>query len=110
MEAWKMLSMTTRASEAVEDVLAVPGLPDTVGIRITPRRAARFRRDKVDVALEEPAPGDAMVIHKGVCVFVDERASGYVAGKVLDAQIDERWVMFTISDQPFRRSARRAVD
>jgi iron-sulfur cluster assembly protein len=98
----QVLSLTTRATEAVESVLAAPGLPGSVGVRITTRRAARFRQHKLEASLEEAAPGDAVLEEPGVRVFVEDSASDYVTDKWLDAHIEEERVRLTITDPPFR--------
>ena len=95
-----MLAVTSRAVEAVESVLAVPGLPDTVGIRITARRAALSRRRKVDVGLEEPEPGDQLLTETGARIFVEYGTSEYLAGMLLDAEIEGERLSFTIADPP----------
>jgi len=97
-----VLSLTTRATEAVGSVLAAPGLPAGVGVRITARSVARFRQNKLEATLEEAAPGDHVLEEEGARVFVEEGASKYVADKLLDAQIDDERVRLTITDPPVR--------
>jgi len=103
-----VLSLTIRATEAVESVLAAPGLPASVGVRITTRSAARFRQHKLEATLEEAAPGDHVVEEEGARVFVEQGASKYVSDKLLDAYIDDERVRLTITDPPFRTGVHAA--
>jgi iron-sulfur cluster assembly protein len=103
----QVLFLTNRATKAVESVLAAPGLPDNVGVRITARRAARFRPSKLEATLEEAAPGDVVLERRGARVFVEDGASAYVVDKLLDAHIDDEHVRLTIMDRPIRPSWHR---
>jgi Fe-S cluster assembly iron-binding protein IscA len=99
-----VLTLTRDASDAIEGILAAPGVPDGAGIRIasaastnsvTPSAGAL----QVTVA-EEPGESDAVVEEAGARVFVEETVVPYLDDKLLDVEVAEDRVNFTLAERP----------
>jgi Fe-S cluster assembly iron-binding protein IscA len=98
-----VLTLTQDATEAIEDILQAPGMPDGAGLRIAPSRSADGNEPRV-VALElsvaaQPAETDSVIREHGARVFLDEAVAGQLDDKQLDATVGASGVHFAIDDQ-----------
>lgn len=83
-----MLTLTPRAARVIRRVTAHPHLAPTSGLRIAPRRDPDARLQVSVVAA--PEPGDRVLEHDGGRLFLAEGAAERVAGRELDAVVDQQ--------------------
>lgn len=98
-----MLALTDNATDAIERILAAPGIPMGAGIRITPGPTsddggAPASELQLSVA-EEPADDDEVIEEQGARVFVEDTVSGYLDDKQLDAEVIDERVSFSLAGQ-----------
>jgi iron-sulfur cluster assembly protein len=97
-----VLALTSNATDAIERILAAPGVPIGAGIRIAPGAsgddAAPVSELQLSVA-EEPADGDEVIEEQGARLFVEDTVSGYLDDKQLDAEVAEERVSFSLGAQ-----------
>ena len=96
-----MLALTNNATDAIERILAAPGVPMGAGIRIAPGTAvsdgaAATSELQLSVA-EEPAVGDEVIEEEGARVFVEDTVSDYLDDKHLDAEVIDERVRFSLA-------------
>lgn len=97
-----MLALTDNATDAIERILAAPGVPTGAGIRIATGAAvsdggAATNELQLSVA-EEPSDGDEVIEEHGARVFVEETVSGYLDDKELDAEVIDERVRFSLGE------------
>jgi iron-sulfur cluster assembly protein len=95
-----MLALTSNASLAIEEILNVPTVPDGAGLRIAPPpgvEADDAEQFQVTVA-RGPAESDHVIDEEGARLFVDESVAPRLQDKLLDADIVEDRVQFTLAD------------
>lgn len=97
-----MLTLTPAASEAVETIVTQMGPTENAGLRIS---AAGSATDDAAPSGElqlsvvpEPEPEDAVV--EGAPIYVEPETAEFLEDKVLDAEVDEEQVRFSIYEQP----------
>lgn len=98
-----MLALTENATEAIEEILSAPTVPDEGGVRI----AAAAPVDSAEPAVgdlhvtvaDSPAESDQVIEEDSARVFVGEEVADYLDDKLLDASISERGVSFAIGEQ-----------
>jgi Fe-S cluster assembly iron-binding protein IscA len=96
-----VLALTDNATDAIERILAAPGVPMGAGIRIAPGTAvsdggAATNELQLSVA-EEPAVGDDVIEEHGARVFVEDTVSDYLDDKQLDAEVVDERVRFSLA-------------
>lgn len=96
-----MLALTHNATDAIERILAAPGVPSGAGIRIAPGTTvsdggAATNELQLSVA-EEPIDGDEVIEEQGARVFVEDTVSGYLDDKELDAEVVDERVLFSLA-------------
>lgn len=97
-----MLVLTEAAAEAVKALTATKQAGAAAGLRIASSAAQPSEPSALQVT-RAPGPdqGDQVIETAGAHVFVEPRASAYLADKVLDAQVDARGeVHFSVGTQP----------
>jgi iron-sulfur cluster assembly protein len=95
-----VLTITSNAAEAIEAILtSTPGLSDDSGLRIAPALADDGQPALGLAFTETPEQGDQVVDEAGVHVFLDPEAAAILDDKVLDAQVEEGQVGFTVTEQ-----------
>jgi iron-sulfur cluster assembly protein len=95
-----VLTLTTDATEAIERILTSPGVPTGAGIRITPGTSSEndaVPATELNVAVTEgPAVGDEVIEEQGARVFVESTVSSYLDDKLLDAEMIDERVRFSL--------------
>jgi Fe-S cluster assembly iron-binding protein IscA len=97
-----MLALTPDATQAIERILTAPGVPAGAGVRIIPVAPDDGQpvtsELQVEVA-EHPGDGDEMIEEAGARVFVQDSVCGYLADKLLDAEVVDERVRFSLAGQ-----------
>ena len=96
-----MLALTPTAAQAVETIVSGANLPDSAGLRISTAPMAENSAGpqpqlRLDV-VPEPAPEDASI--EGAPLYVEPDTADYLQDKVLDAEIEESQVHFTLHER-----------
>ena len=98
-----MLAMTDDAAEAIEGVLTAPGVPDGAGVRITPATSTVSTAEDLRVVMaREPEDTDEVLEEPAarVRVFIADEVAEFLDDKLLDAQLVEDRVRFSLQEQP----------
>src|SRR5436305_2086644 len=94
-----MLALTPDATQAIERILTAPGVPDGAGLRIIPvgptNESEVTSELQVEVA-EEPGERDEVIENDGARVFVEDSLCGYLDDKLLDADMVEERIRFSL--------------
>jgi Fe-S cluster assembly iron-binding protein IscA len=97
-----MLVLTPEATQAIERILKAPGVPDSAGLRIMPVGPT----DESDVTSElqvevakQPGERDEVIEAKGARVFVEDSLCGYLDDKLLDAEMVQERIRFSLAGQ-----------
>ena len=94
-----MLALTPDATQASERILTAPGVPDGAGLRIIPvgptNESEVTSELQVEVA-EEPGERDEVIENDGARVFVEDSLCGYLDDKLLDADMVEERIRFSL--------------
>lgn len=97
-----MLAMTQTAAEAVEAIVTQPEVPETAVLRIVAGEArdnGNGPTRELQLALvEEPEGGDLLV--EDLRISLEPSTAEFLDDKVLDAEIDEQGVRFSLYAQP----------
>ncbi len=97
-----MLAMTRTAAEAVEAIISQPEVPETAVLRIVAGEGhdngGGPTRELQLALVEEPEGGDLMV--EDMRISVEPETAEFLDDKVLDAEIDDRGVRFSLYAQP----------
>lgn len=94
-----MLALTDSAVEAVKSIVSsAGGDSETGGLRLAAEReGAEANLHLSVVAL--PAEDDEVIEEQGARVFLEPEAASLLDDKVLDANVEQNQVAFTIADQ-----------
>lgn len=98
-----MLALTTDATNAIERILAAPGIPDGAGIRImaAPSTDSSGPGNDLQVTVAEgPGEGDHVIEEQGARVFVEDSVSTYLDDLKLDAELVDERVRFSLEQTP----------
>lgn len=101
-----MLTLTHDATQAIEQILEHPGLPEGAGVRISATHEESDNGAAPDpIALQmavagEPASDDQVIEDAGARVFVQDTLSDALSDKELDAAVEGERVEFRLADQP----------
>ena len=97
-----MLALTSDATQAIERILTAPGVPAGAGLRVTgvtPANDPAVTSElQVEVA-EQPGEGDEVIEEAGARVFVEDSICGYLDDKLLDAEMMEERIRFSLAGQ-----------
>jgi iron-sulfur cluster assembly protein len=97
-----MLALTPDATQAIERILKAPGVPDSAGLRIIPvgpgDEAEVTSELQVEVA-EQPGERDEVIEANGARVFVEDSLCSYLGDKLLDAEMVEERIRFSLAGQ-----------
>ena len=100
-----MLTLTHDATQAIEQILEHPELPDGAGVRIsaTPEVSDNGAAEDA-IALQMavaggPATDDQVIEDAGARVFVQDTLSDALSDKELDAAVQGERVEFRLADQ-----------
>jgi iron-sulfur cluster assembly protein len=97
-----VLAITEDAAAAIKDIVGSPGLPEGAGLRITQevRSEVDGEQARTDLRLSvvaEPEEGDEILEVERV--FVDPQAAGFLNDKLLDADVIDDEVRFSLDIQ-----------
>jgi iron-sulfur cluster assembly protein len=93
-----VLTLTPTAAEVVRTLVEQSPAPDSGGLRIA---AGEETGEGVPLELsivDEPEPADERVEQEGATVYLDPNAAELLDDKLLDAQVAEDHVTFTLRD------------
>src|SRR5205807_5614852 len=93
-----MLALTDNATDAIEQILTAPGVPDGAGIRITPAPSSDTATPASELQLAvvaQPDESDEVVEDQGARVFIEDTVAGYLDDKQLDAEVIDERVRFS---------------
>jgi iron-sulfur cluster assembly protein len=94
-----LLALTDSAVQAVKHIVSSSEkVSETGGLRLVAERAgtqANFHLDVVSL----PAEDDEVIEEQGARVFLEPEAASLLDDKVLDANVAQNQVAFTIADQ-----------
>jgi iron-sulfur cluster assembly protein len=95
-----VLTFTHEAAEAIDAVVhSAPDAPDSAGLRIA-RGVSPDGQEGLELSVTDgPAPDDAVVEAEGTPVFLEAGAAAMLDDMVLDANVDDQKVGFTLRDQ-----------
>jgi Fe-S cluster assembly iron-binding protein IscA len=97
-----MLALTPEATQAIERILKAPGVPDRAGLRIMPVGPSDDSEVtselQVEVA-EQPGDKDEVIEAHGARVFVEDTICGYLDDKLLDAEMVQERIRFSLAGQ-----------
>ena len=94
--------LTPEATQAIERILKAPGVPDSAGLRIIPvgpgQDSEVTSELQVEVA-EQPGERDEVIEADGARVFVEGSLCGYLNDKLLDAEMVQERIRFSLAGQ-----------
>jgi len=93
-----VLTITTEAAEAIHAIVASSPIPEG-GVKIS-AKPVNESESKLELSIVEgPTETDSVIEESGSRVFLEDGVSSYLDDKILDAQLDEGQVRFTIEEQ-----------
>lgn len=96
-----MLALTPAATEAVETIVSQLGATDSAGLRISPaaqqENGAEPSGELELAVVAEPEPDDATV--EGAPIYVEPSTAEFLRDKVLDAEMADDQVRFSLYDR-----------
>lgn len=93
-----MLTITTEAAQAIHAIVESSPIPQG-GVKISARPVSDSESRLELSIVEGPTESDDVIEEEGTKVFVEDAVSDYLNDKVLDAQVEEGQVHFTIQEQ-----------
>jgi iron-sulfur cluster assembly protein len=93
-----LLALTDSAVEAVKGIVSSSEVPETAGLRLVAEREgpqANFQLSVVPL----PAEDDEVIDEQGARVFLEPEAATLLDDKVLDADVEQDRVAFTIAEK-----------
>ena len=94
-----MLALTDNAVEAVKSIVSSSDeASETGGLRMVAERAGAQANFELSV-VPLPAEDDEVIEEQGVRVFLEQEAASLLDDKVLDANVEQDQVAFTIADK-----------
>ena len=94
-----MLALTDHAVEAVKSIVSSSDeASETGGLRMVAERTGTQANFQLSV-VPLPAEDDEVIEEHGVRVFLEQEAASLLDDKVLDANVEQDQVAFTIADQ-----------
>jgi iron-sulfur cluster assembly protein len=97
-----MLAITDDATEVIEGLLTAPGVPDGAGVRITPAASAVPTAEDLRVVMaRKPEDTDEVLEQPAgrLRVFIAEEVAEFLDDKLLDAELVEDRVLFSLEEQ-----------
>ena len=93
-----LLALTDNAAQAVKDIVsASEEVPETGGLRLVAERVGTQANLQVSL-VSLPAEDDQVIEEQGARVFLEPEAASLLDDKVLDADVKDDQVAFTIAD------------
>jgi iron-sulfur cluster assembly protein len=95
----QVLTMTQTAAEALDAVAASASAPEGAGLRIARDPQPDGTGDLAVTLVDQPQPTDQIVEGGDTAVFVEAETAPYLDDKVLDAQVQDGQVGFTLAER-----------
>lgn len=93
-----MLTLSDTTVEVVRELTSDERLPQTAGLRLS---ANKEQPGAVNLAVVEvPSPSDHVIDEHGAHVFVDAELAPALEHKLLDADVHQERVSFSLADAP----------
>jgi Fe-S cluster assembly iron-binding protein IscA len=93
-----VLTITTEAAEVIQAIVASSPVPEG-GVKISAKPLSDTESRLELSIVEGPTETDSVVEESGTRVFLENGVSDYLDDKVLNAQMEEGQVRFTIEEQ-----------
>ena len=93
-----VLTITSEAAQAINAIVESSPIPEG-GMKISAKPVSETESRLELSIVEGPTATDNVIEEAGSRVFVEDAVSDYLSDKVLDAQVDEGQVRFTIEDK-----------
>lgn len=97
-----MLALRSEATQAIERILAAPGVPDGAGLRImavAPSDESEVTSELAVEVAEQPGERDEVIEEGRARVFVEDSLCGYLDDKMLNAEIADERIRFSLAGQ-----------
>lgn len=94
-----MLTLTPTAAEAVRRLVDNAPTETAEGLRIAPGHATPEGTSLEITIVDGPEMDDHEVLESGAHVFLEPEVAEFMEDKVLDAEVEETGVRFSIRDQ-----------
>ena len=94
-----MLTLTPTAAEAVRRLVDSAPTETAEGLRIAPGQATAAGTSLEITIVDGPELDDQEVLEAGAHVFLEPEVAEFMEDKVLDAELEETGVRFSIRDQ-----------
>ena len=95
-----LLALTDSAVQAVKDIVSSSDeVAETGGLRMVAQRAGTQAANFQLSVVRLPSEDDEVIEEEGVRVFLEPEAASLLDDKVLDADVEQNQVAFTIADQ-----------
>lgn len=95
-----MFAITEDAATAIDSILASSGLPEGAGLRITREVSAEGEEARPDLRLSPVvAAEEGDQVLEDVRIFLTPEAADFLDDKLLDADVDEGDVRFSLDHQ-----------
>ncbi len=93
-----VLTITSEAAEVIHAIVASSPIPDG-GVKIS-AKPVNDSESRLELSIVEgPTETDSVVEESGTKLFLEDGVTDYLDDKVLDAQMEEGQVRFTIQEQ-----------
>lgn len=93
-----MLTITSEAAQVIQSIVASSPIPEG-GVKISAKPVSEAESRLELSIVEGPTETDSVIEEEGTRIFLEDAVSDYLSDKVLDAQMEEGQVRFTIQDQ-----------
>jgi iron-sulfur cluster assembly protein len=93
-----VLTITSEAAEVINSIVASSPIPEG-GVKIS-AKPVNDSESRLELSIVEgPTETDSVIEESGTKLFLEDGVSDYLDDKVLDAQMDEGQVRFTLQSQ-----------
>lgn len=93
-----VLTITSEAAQVIHAIVASSPIPEG-GVKIS-AKPVNDSESRLELSIVEgPTETDNVIEEEGTRVFLEDNVSDYLDDKVLDAQVEEGQVRFTIEEQ-----------
>jgi Fe-S cluster assembly iron-binding protein IscA len=93
-----VLTITSEAAQVIGSIVASSPIPQG-GVKISAKPVSDTESRLELSIVEGPTETDSVIEEEGTRVFLEDAVSDYLEDKVLDAQMQEGEVRFTIQEQ-----------
>jgi len=94
----QVMTLTDRAAERINSILASKGTTGGAGVRIGVKKGGCAGMEYTMEWAGEPQPHDEVVEHNGARVLIDPKAVMYLLGAEMDYRVDKLAAQFVFSN------------